>query len=67
MTDNDPDLKDVPRLTARQLLGLPTATLTILLRQAMDETRKAKRREQWLRAIRAMKLRMEGTPPWRDE
>jgi hypothetical protein len=39
-------------------MRLPLATLTSLLRQAMDETRAAKRREYWLRAIRAMKLLM---------
>jgi hypothetical protein len=44
------------RPTARELLSLPLATLTSLLRQAMDETRAARRREHWLRAIRAMKL-----------
>jgi hypothetical protein len=67
MTDQDPDLKDIAKLTARQLLRLPTPALTRLLRQAIDETRKAKRREHWLRAIRAMKVRMEGNPPWGDE
>ena len=46
------------RPTARELIAMPLATLTSLLRQAMDETREAKRREHWLRAIRAMKLLM---------
>lgn len=52
------DKPENTRPTARELIAMPLATLTSLLRQAMDETRAAKRREYWLRAIRAMKLLM---------
>lgn len=65
MTDTEPDLEDIGDLTARELLRLPLSTLTSLLWKAVDETRKAKRREHWLRAIRAMKVRI--TPPWGDQ
>ena len=55
------------RPTARELIGMPLGTLTGLLRQAMDETREAKRREHWLRAIRAMKLLMNPTKTRGDQ
>lgn len=64
MTNDKPENT---RPTARELLRLPLATLTSLLRQAMDETRAAKRREYWLRAIRAMKLLMNPTKTRGDQ
>lgn len=57
MTENMLNLKDASRKTSRELLQLPLAALHALLDEAMDATRAAKRRENWLRALCVGKVR----------
>jgi hypothetical protein len=64
MTETEPDLESITKLTARELLRLPLASLNRLLRDAMEETRKAKRRENWLRSLCVEKVRNRA---WGDE
>lgn len=54
------ELDRIEGLPARDLLRLPLAALNILLRSAEEETRKAQSRENWLRAIREEKARVEN-------
>lgn len=67
MTENEPDLDSIVKLPARELLKLPLFTLDTLLQKAVDETRKAQRRENWLRTICVEKLRIETSPQGGDE
>lgn len=60
MMNEEFNLEGFERPTGRELLRLPPDTLARLLRQAIDETRRAKRRERWLRAIHAMKRGMDA-------
>lgn len=60
--DHESELQRIDKLTAAELLRLPLAALDILVRTAAQETQKARRRENWLRNIRAEKIRIKSQP-----
>ncbi|BCX48602.1 hypothetical protein HAHE_25100 [Haloferula helveola] len=54
-----PELDQVEELPARDLLRLPLPAINILLRSAEEATKRARSRENWLRAIREEKAKIE--------
>lgn len=59
MQDDEPCDEPIEKPPIRKQLQLPLSSLNTLLRNAKETTRKAKARENWIRSIRAERIRTD--------